>query len=974
MAASKVPDSACSHDNEIRVQDCVPTCSQQETKQWISALLKQNGKPTRCTAKIQEDDVTQKIQKVPKIIREMKGNDESYDPLVVSVGPYHHRNPKLVLVGKQYKCKLACEFANNDQQMLEEAYAQVMDLAKSAKECMDQKRLILAGNQLPFKVLEKLMMFKLRDKEEWKKMLDDFIQNILLGPQHNYSKQPQGKQQQDRLQNTVINVQNNLKQAEPETEPAHLLAYTRTKLIGDGRKSGVGSSFWSSFRSAMEFISKAVNRKRKNDQPNSWSSYRSAQELKLVGINFKPSKNHQLRSVEFRECFLRDELYLPPMTVDDSTKSLLLNMVAYEACADSPDDFVVTSYICLLDSLIDHAEDVKELRSQSILLNFLGSDQQVADLFNEIADNLVPNPDIFADIRENIERHYKNKMMNWMAEFWHTHFSSPWTVLAFLGAIFALVLSVIQTYETVFPPGPIMAAFKVPDSACSHDNETRVQDCVPTYFQETKQWLSVLLENEINPTKRVKIQKIPQIIREKKNNRSYDPSVVSIGPFHHGNPKLELMEKHKFKMACEFAGKNQQRLEEAYTQVMALAKSARECYEDDEEGTVAKFNDEEFTNMMFLDGCFVVQFIYCWTYNHDDHRPNDTTSLGMKSNIEAWVKRDLFLLENQLPFKILEKLMMLKFKNDEEETWKTKLGAFVQNILGPQRRSSKKPQAEQHSSSKQTQAERQGRQQPQGTQEDCQRFKVNMENEPEPAHLLAYTRTELIGKKKNKSERKGRADGDDWSSYRSATELKMAGINFKPSESHQLLSVKFNGSIFRNELCLPSMTVDDSTESLLLNMVAYEACTDSTDNVVVTSYICFLDSLIDHAADVKLLGSKGILHNFLGSDEQVAILFNEMADNLVPNQQIYADIRPKIEKHYNNKFMNWLAEFWHTHFTSPWTILAFLGAILALVLFLTTTTTSTTTNSTTTSTTTTTTTTTTSNVNNNNNNTNIIVL
>ncbi|KAJ4706270.1 hypothetical protein OWV82_019943 [Melia azedarach] len=510
MAASKVPDSACSHDSEIRVQDCVPTCSQ-ETKQWISVLLKQNGKPTRSTAK---------IQKVPKIIREMKGNDESYDPLVVSIGPYHHGNPKLELMEK-HKGKMACEFANNDQKKLEEAYAQVMELAKFARECYEdneerrvakfndeeftkmmfldgcfvvqyiyccackrngnqdgdqpnstslgmksniaawtRRDLFLLENQLPFKVLEKLMMFKLRNKQNWQKMLDDFI---LLGPQHNYSKQPQGKQQQDRLQNTVINVQNDPKPAEPE--PAHLLAYTRTKLIGDGRKSGVGSSFWSSFRSAMQFMSKAVNRERKNDQPNSWSSYRSAQELKLVGINFKPSKNHQLRSIEFRECFLRDELYLPPMAVDDSTKSLLLNMLAYEACADSPDEFVVTSYICFLDSLIDRAEDVKELRSKSILLNFLGSDQQVADLFNEIADNLVPNPDIFADIRENIERHYKNKMMNWMAEFWHTHFSSPWTVLAFLGAIFALVLSVIQTYETVFPPS---------DTTTTNNNKTQL--------------------------------------------------------------------------------------------------------------------------------------------------------------------------------------------------------------------------------------------------------------------------------------------------------------------------------------------------------------------------------------------------------------------------------------------------------------------------------------------------------------------
>jgi hypothetical protein len=47
-----------------------------------------------------------------------------------------------------------------------------------------------------------------------------------------------------------------------------------------------------------------------------------------------------------------------------------------------------------MDSLIDPPEDVREreLRSQGILLNTLGSDRQVAELFNDIANYLVPNP------------------------------------------------------------------------------------------------------------------------------------------------------------------------------------------------------------------------------------------------------------------------------------------------------------------------------------------------------------------------------------------------------------------------------------------------------------------------------------------------------------------------------------------------------------------------------------------------------
>ncbi|KAL7194536.1 hypothetical protein ACSBR1_034878 [Camellia fascicularis] len=98
------------------------------------------------------------------------------------------------------------------------------------------------------------------------------------------------------------------------------------------------------------------------------------------------------------------------MIIDDTTKSILLNSVACEACPDSVTDFGVTSYICFMDSLIDHAEDVKVLRSKGILLNFLGSDQQVADIFNEIATELVPSLHAYVEVKTRIEKHHRNSM------------------------------------------------------------------------------------------------------------------------------------------------------------------------------------------------------------------------------------------------------------------------------------------------------------------------------------------------------------------------------------------------------------------------------------------------------------------------------------------------------------------------------------------------------------------------------------
>jgi hypothetical protein len=153
---------------------------------------------------------------------------------------------------------------------------------------------------------------------------------------------------------------------------------------------------------------------------------------------------------------------LPPITVDDSTGPKFLNLIAFEMCPDFENNYGVTSYISFLDSLIDEANDVIELRKARILSNLLGSDQEVAQLFNEIGRDLVPNPKIYSHVRTQIQEYYDKKLMTWLSQFIHNHFSSPWTFLAFLGALLALALSAVQTWYTVdSPPGPC-------DDFCKH--------------------------------------------------------------------------------------------------------------------------------------------------------------------------------------------------------------------------------------------------------------------------------------------------------------------------------------------------------------------------------------------------------------------------------------------------------------------------------------------------------------------------
>jgi len=175
------------------------------------------------------------------------------------------------------------------------------------------------------------------------------------------------------------------------------------------------------------------------------------QELRAIGIQLRRADENYLRNITFtrRFNFYPGLLSLPPITVDDSTGPKFMNLIAYEMCVDFDNDFGITSYISFLDSLIDEASDVKDMRKAHVLRNFLGSDQAVAELFNEIGTDLVPNAETYKDVKLQIQGYYEDNCMTWMSQFFHDRFGAPWTVLAFLGVLLGLALTAIQTWYVV---------------------------------------------------------------------------------------------------------------------------------------------------------------------------------------------------------------------------------------------------------------------------------------------------------------------------------------------------------------------------------------------------------------------------------------------------------------------------------------------------------------------------------------------
>ncbi|KAB5551724.1 hypothetical protein DKX38_009035 [Salix brachista] len=364
----------------------------------------------------------------------------------------------------------------------------------------------------------------------------------------------------------------------------------------------------------------------------------------------------------------------------------------------------------------------------------------------------------------------------------------------------------------------------------------------------------------------LRVPRVPSTFRRiEKNENCYDPSMVSLGPYHHGKHELKEMEELKLPMARQFVRDCKVPFEAMWREVKELGAS--KCYE---EGIIAKFNmDDQFAQMMFLDGCFILQFLECFM-----RKPEN---LKMSSHDAVLITKDLFLLENQLPFSVLKSLMSFKCKTPDHgggEGMELFVDFFKRIRAIPPRRESCREKISKYF----------GKLVPKSLSSPSGQSRFQRE----PAHLLDFFHMQFVVHQESPGDhpsQTSRQEDDSptiWHRYYPAEELRDIGIHFKPSKTSHFTDVQFKPTWLAGRLFIPPLSIDDSTKPLLLNLIAFEA-TVGTSTGWITSYVCFMDSLIDHPEDVKELRSQGILLSTLGSDKQVSELFNEIANNIVPS-------------------------------------------------------------------------------------------
>jgi hypothetical protein len=160
-----------------------------------------------------------------------------------------------------------------------------------------------------------------------------------------------------------------------------------------------------------------------------------------------------------------------------------------------------------------------------------------------------------------------------------------------------------------------------------------------------------------------------------------------------------------------------------------------------------------------------------------------------------------------------------------------------------------------------------------------------------------------------------------------ATSLDEAGIVFRKGTTRTLFDLRFrNGA-----LEIPPLRIHDSTVSLFQNLIAYEQLSRGTAQYI-TSYFALMSSLVYDRGDAELLESKGIIENDTSGWKDISVLFNDMRKQVAVQDFYYAKLCQNLNSNFRTRPAFYKATLRKTYFRSPWTTASVMAACVLLSL------------------------------------------
>ncbi|CAO2206234.1 unnamed protein product [Urochloa humidicola] len=373
---------------------------------------------------------------------------------------------------------------------------------------------------------------------------------------------------------------------------------------------------------------------------------------------------------------------------------------------------------------------------------------------------------------------------------------------------------------------------------------------------------------------KTKIHRFPQSLREMGSaaagtvNRYVVPSVVAIGPYHHGLPHLQEMEEVKHAAALQFCRALRCSVQEVYEKILSIAGEARRCYvtddDDDDTSLVTRLSDAEFAAMMFLDGCFLLNFIML---------NNELPVMGRSVSCWPTISKDLLLLENQIPWLVLEALT----ENCNQPT-EMLVSCWIDGVMEvyflDKEKEKKNPFWNTWFKGSALQK---------NTQDAHEICSIN-NGDSKPPHILGLLKLRLThGMPSEKRMGKG-TNNSLLRLSSSAVYLSQIGLKLTASTASWFADAVVQKKPLFGELSLTPLFLNEIVARVLVNMVALEVAqatyaSHDADGFVVSSYLSVLAMLMDREEDVQQLRARGVLCAHF-SNTQTLAFFKTLAQHL----------------------------------------------------------------------------------------------
>ncbi|KAL6660969.1 hypothetical protein ACP70R_000353 [Stipagrostis hirtigluma subsp. patula] len=393
-----------------------------------------------------------------------------------------------------------------------------------------------------------------------------------------------------------------------------------------------------------------------------------------------------------------------------------------------------------------------------------------------------------------------------------------------------------------------------------------------------------------------KIPRFPANLRGFGRSRDYiAPRTVAIGPYHHVKPELHAMEEVKRDLqAMEevkrtavdlfFQGSDERGACEEM--MIPIARDARGYYADS--NALAGITDDEFCTMMFVDGCFLVQFLYYMICTNEE-----TSWLGTIIQQQyICIMRDIMLLENQIPWPVIEFFMRRRgLPMEKIISWLT-LAFIDESCL-----------------------------------EEIEVVKI--EEGYKPSHLLCLLYLCNVG---NKQVGELPRSANALSLSTGAAELAEMGMKLKQCKTRKVSDMNIEKGLFFGKLYLMPLSLDSSNACWLVNMAAFEMCTAASfkNENYLNAYLSIVAVLMDKEEDVGELNARRIVSSSMDNG-QTFEFFKDLVQNLMPGQAYYRLIHALED--YQQKRRVWIAiyRFFYKNMKKIIAVLSVVGVLVGIV-------------------------------------------